>query len=148
MNKVLMVLVFIGLASCVPKEEVQLKGVKNILLTASGSAPVLKGDMLFYNPNPTRMKLKKLDFIILMNDKQAGTVNQTLKQEIPAQGEFTVPIEVALDLKGMGLLDTIAGILGGKKKYAVRIKGKIRGSVHGMTVSIPVDYTEEIKLKR
>jgi LEA14-like dessication related protein len=126
---------------------VQFKKVKNVLLTASGTTPVLKGDMLFFNPNPTRMKLKKLDLVILLNDKQAGTVNQTLKQEIPAEGEFVVPIQVALSLKEMGLLDAIAGILGGKK-HTVRIIGKIRGSVHGLTVSVPVDYTEEIKIKR
>lgn len=143
-----MVLLIVGLGGCLPKEEIQFKKVKNVLLTASGANPLLKGDMLFYNPNTKRMKLKKLDLVVFLNDKEAGIVNQSLKQEIPAQADFTVPIEVMLSLKDMGLLDAIAGILGGKKKYMVRIKGKIRGSVHGLTVSVPVDYTEEIKLKR
>jgi LEA14-like dessication related protein len=139
--------VFVAILGCVPKEELQFKRVKNVVLTASGSTPILKADMLLYNPNKTKMKLKKLDLVIELNGKQAGTVNQKLWQEIPAQDDFTVPIQVEVSLKEMNLLDAIAGILGGKK-HEVHITGKIRGSVNGLTVSVPVDYTEEIRMKR
>ena len=147
MNKVLLVVLFVVLVGCVPKEELQFKKVKNVMLTASGTTPILKGDLLLYNPNDKRMKLKKLDLIIDLNGKKAGIVDQRLSQVIPAKDEITVPIEVAISLKEMGLLDAISGILGGKKNI-VRIKGKIRGSVNGMTISVPVDYTEEIRMKR
>jgi LEA14-like dessication related protein len=147
MNKVLLVVLFVVLIGCVPKEELQFKKVKNVSLTASGTTPLLKGDLLLYNPNDKRMKLKKLDLIIDLNGKEAGIVDQKLSQVIPAKDEFTVPIEVAISLKEMGLLDAISGILGGKKN-TVRIKGKIRGSVNGVTISVPVDYTEEIRIKR
>lgn len=142
-----MVVLFLCLAGCLPKEELQFKKVTNISLTASGATPILKGDLLLYNPNKKRMKLKKLDLIIELNGKQAGLVDQTLNQIIPAQDEFTVPIEVTVSLKEIGLLEAISGILGGKKN-SVRIQGKIRGSVNGVTMSVPVDYTEEIRIKR
>jgi LEA14-like dessication related protein len=147
MNKVLIVVLFMALVGCVPKEELQFKKVKNVLITASGTTPILKGDLLLYNPNDKRMKLKKLDLIIDLNGKQAGIVDQRLRQVIPANDEFTVPIEVTISLKEVGLLDAISSILGGKKN-TVRIRGKIRGSVNGMTISVPVDYTEEIRIKR
>ena len=147
MNKVLLVALFLTLAGCLPKEDLQFKKVKNVMLTASGTTPLLKGDLLLFNPNDKRMKLKKLDLVIDLNGKEAGLVDQTLKQVIPANDEFTVPIEVAISLKEIGLLDAISGILGGKKN-TVRIHGKIRGSVNGMTISVPVDYTEEIRMKR
>jgi LEA14-like dessication related protein len=147
MNKVLMFGLFVVLAGCVPQEELQFKKVKNVVLTATGTTPILKGDLLLFNPNDKRMKLKKLDLIIDLNGKQAGLVDQRLRQVIPANDEFTVPIEVTVSLKEMGLLDAISGILGGKKN-TVRIRGKIRGSVNGMTISVPVDYTEEIRIKR
>lgn len=147
MNKVLIVALFLAMSSCLPKEELQFKKVRNVVLTASGATPVLRGDLVLYNPNTKRMKLKKLDLDIMLNGKKAGVVDQKLRQEIPALDEFTVPIEVAISLKEVGLLDAISSILGGKKNV-VRIKGKIRGSVNGWTVSVPVDYTEEIKLKR
>ena len=142
-----MLVLFLVLASCLPKEDLQFKKVRNIILTASGTTPLLKGDLLLYNPNDKRMKLKKLDLVILLNGKEAGIVDQKLRQEIPANDEFMVPIEVTISLKEMGLLDAISGILGGKKN-TVRIKGKVRGSVNGMTMSVPFDYTEQIKIKR
>jgi LEA14-like dessication related protein len=147
MNKVLFVVLLVVVVGCVPKEELQFKRVKNVVLTASGATPILKGDLLLYNPNDKRMNLKKLDLIIELNGKEAGIVDQRLSQVIPAKDEFTVPIEVAISLKEMGLLDAISGILGGKKN-TVRIRGKIRGSVNGVTIGVPVDYTEEIRMKR
>ena len=140
-------ILFLGLMGCLPKEDLQFKKVRNVALTVSGTTPILKGDLLLYNPNDMRMKLKKLDLVILLNDKEAGKVDQKLRQEIPAQDEFIVPIEVAVSLKEIGILDAISSILGNKKN-TVRIKGKIRGSVNGFTLSVPVDYTEEIKIKR
>lgn len=142
-----MLLVFVMLAGCMPEQDIQLRKVRNINLTVSDGKPMLKGDMVFFNPNKVRMKLKKIDLAIFVDGKQAGLVDQKMRMEIPAEGEFTVPIEVELILKELGLLDTISTILGGKKQ-TVRIQGKIRGSVHGMTLSVPVDYSEEIKLKR
>ena len=140
-------ILFLGLMGCLPKEDLQFKKVRNVALTVSGTTPILKGDLLLYNPNDMRMKLKKLDLVILLNDKEAGKVDQKLRQEIPAQDEFIVPIEVAVSLKEIGILDAISSILGNKKN-TVGIKGKIRGSVNGFTLSVPVDYTEEIKIKR
>jgi LEA14-like dessication related protein len=147
MNKVLMMALFLALTSCLPKEDLQFKKVRNIMLTASGTTPLLKGDLVLFNPNDKRMKLKGLDLVIQLNGKEAGVVDQKLKQEIPANAEFTVPIEVTVSLKEIGLLDAISSILGGKKN-TVRITGKIRGSVNGFTMSVPVDYTEEIKIKK
>lgn len=142
-----MFFLFLVLAGCLPKEELQFKKVRNVLVTASGTSPVLKGDLVLFNPNNKRMKLKGLDLIIQLNGKEAGVVDQKLKQVIPANAEFTVPIEVTISLKEIGLLDALSSILGGKKNM-VRIAGKVRGSVNGFTVSVPVDYTEEIKIKR
>jgi LEA14-like dessication related protein len=146
MNKVCCLLLVV-LFGCVPEQDIQFKKVKNISITASGSTPLLKGDLLLHNPNSKKMKLKKLDLVVQLNGKEAGLVNQKLNQIIPAQADFTVPIEVTVSLKEMGLLDAIAGILGGKKN-TVRITGKIRGSINGFALSVPVDYTEEIKIKR
>jgi LEA14-like dessication related protein len=146
MNKVLM-LFLVCLVGCVPEQDIQFKQVKNINITASGNAPLLKGDLLLHNPNKKKMKLKKLDLIVQLNGKEAGFVNQKLNQVIPAQADFTVPIELTVNLKEIGLLDALAGILGGKKN-TVRITGKIRGSINGFALSVPVDYSEDIRIKR
>jgi LEA14-like dessication related protein len=138
--------VFLSLAACAPKEQVVFRKALNIRLDAVSNNPMLKADMVFYNPNKASAKLKKIDMDILVNEKVAGTVDQALNQKIKGESEFTVPIEVKLNLKEVGLLDTIIGIFGGKK-YEVRLLGKIRVSMHGFAISVPVDQKEQIKVR-
>jgi len=139
-------LVFLILEGCVPKESVEFRKVLNVRVEMVSALPVLKGDLVFYNPNKTRSKLKKIELDILVNDKKAGSVNQTLNQQIEGNSEFTVPIEVNVALKELGLMDTLINLFGGKK-YSVRLVGKIKVSIHGFSVNVPVDHKEEIKLK-
>jgi len=146
MRPILIVLSLLTVFGCVPKEQVVFKQAKNIRLEAGNKDPMLKADMVFFNPNKTKMKLKKMSFDVLVNDKKAGYVDQTLNQMIAGDSDFTIPLEVQLDLKELGLLDTIVSLFGGKK-YEVRVVGKIRGSVHGVTMNIPVDHKEEIKIR-
>ena len=89
--------------------------VRNINLTVSDGKPMLKGDMVFFNPNKVRMKLKKkIDLAILwMAKSRAGRSKDAHGNS--AEGEFTVPIEVELILKNSVCFDTISTILGGKK---------------------------------
>lgn len=138
---------FLVLGACVPKEEIQFKGVSNIVVEASASGePMLKGDAMFFNPNSVRMKLRKANIEIMVNDKKSATVNQEYNLEIPANGDFTVPVEAQLSLKEVGVLNTIASILGGKK-YKLQFMGTIHASVRGVRVRVPVNHVEETKLK-
>jgi LEA14-like dessication related protein len=133
-------------AACVPKQEVVFKGIKNIEVESAEGDPLLKANAFFYNPNNIRMKLKEISIDVKVNGKQSAQIRQQMKLPIPAQAEFSVPLEAKLSLKELGLLDTIMNILGGKK-YEVRYEGYLRVAVHGITVKVPVDYKEELRLK-
>ena len=143
---------FIGLmilavmAGCVPKRDVEFKGVQNVQFEADGKSPLLKADVVLYNPNNTKGKLKKIELDILVNDKKVGTVDQVLDQTINGMAEFIVPVKVSVDMKELGLLDTLVSLFGGKK-YVIRIVGKVKGKVHGFGVTVNVEHKEEIKLK-
>lgn len=134
------------LGGCGSKEQVVFRKVLNIRFEAVSKTPVLKADIVFYNPNKGGSKLKKVELDIFVNDKKSGFVKQTLNQHIKGQSEFTVPIEVNLALKELGLLDTIINLFGGKK-YDLHITGKIRVSVYGFGVNVPVDQKEEIRIR-
>jgi LEA14-like dessication related protein len=146
-------LVFILAASvmlfnaCVPKETVVFKGVKNIQVSVDDNNELtLTADAFFHNPNPERMKLKEISVDVLVDEKPSAKVRQRMKLRIPAQSDFQVPLAAALSLKELGLLDTIMNLLGGKK-YRVHYKGFIRVAVHGVTIKVPVDHKEEIRVK-
>ncbi|HEX5168836.1 MAG TPA: LEA type 2 family protein [Cyclobacteriaceae bacterium] len=131
--------------SCVPKEEIVLRQIKDVVVDAS-SEPKLKADAIFYNPNKMKMKLKKIKVDIFVDGKKSGEVDQDLKTLIPAQGEFTVPLEVRLALKELGLLDTIFGMIGGKT-FEVHYKGYLKLNYNGVPVRVPVDYKDKVKIR-
>lgn len=136
---------FLVLLSCErPKEEIVLRQIKDVVADAT-SEPLLKAQAVFYNPNNISGRLKNIDIEIFVNGKKAGTVDKDYKLKIPAQGEFTVPIEVKLNMKELGLIDTLLGMFGGKK-FDVQYVGKLRLSYHGFPVKVPVNYKSQIRV--
>jgi LEA14-like dessication related protein len=141
---ILLALLFFFTACERPKEDIVLRHVKDVVADAS-SDPMLKAEAVFYNPNGIRGRLKHIDVEIFINGKKAGTVKQDFKVTIPAKGEFSVPLEVKLNMKELGLLDTILGMLGGKR-FDIRYVGNLRLSYHGFPVKVPVDHKSQIRV--
>lgn len=140
------VLFAITLAGCKrPKEDIVLRKIKDIVVDAT-SDPMLKANAIFYNPNSMRGKLKRINVDIFVNGKKAASVNQELKTVIPANAEFSVPIEVKLAIKELGFMDTLLGMIGGKK-FEVRYEGFLKLSYHGFPIHVPVRYTDEIRVR-
>lgn len=131
-------------ASCKPREDVVLRQVKDIVVDAS-TEPVLQANAIFYNPNNMRMKLRKLDLEVYVNDKLSATIDQKLDTRIPARAEFTVPLEVKLNLKEKGFLNTVFKVIGGKK-LKVHYKGTVSITYKGIPVRVPVDYEDEVRM--
>jgi LEA14-like dessication related protein len=133
------------LQACGPKEAVVFKQVRNVSLHAN-SDPVLKGDVVFFNPNDLSMKLKKIRIEVFVDGMKAAEIDQNLQMKIPAKDEFTIPIEAKLALQEQGFLNTVFGMLGGKKKE-VHYKGHLKINYHGLPIRVPVDYKSEIRIK-
>jgi LEA14-like dessication related protein len=128
-----------------PKEDIVLRNIRDVVVDAS-SEPMLKANAIFYNPNNMRGKLKKINVEIFVNGKKAATVDQDLKTSIPANNEFTVPLEVKLAIKELGFVDTLLGMVGGKK-FDVRYEGFLRLSYHGVPIRVPVHYKDEVRIR-
>ena len=137
-------LVFL-IGSCKPKEDIVLRGVRDIIVDAN-TEPTLKANAILYNPNNIKIKLRKIAIDVYVNGKKSGVVDQEPKMIIPAAAEFTVPLEVKLNMKELGLFDTIFGMIGGKK-MKVRYKGSISVTYKGLPIRIPVDYESEVRFK-
>ena len=134
------------LAGCKrPKEDIVLRQIKDIVVDAT-SDPMLKANAIFYNPNSMRGKLRRINVDIFVNGKKAASVNQDLKTIIPANNEFSVPIEVKLNIKELGFMDTLLGMIGGKK-FEVRYEGSLKLSYHGFPINVPVNYKDEVRVR-
>jgi LEA14-like dessication related protein len=146
LKSLLAIISFAVLSSCnTPKEQVVLRQIKDVVVDAS-SSPKLKAKAIFYNPNDVRMRLKKIDIEIFVDGKKVGDVDQELKLIIPAQDEFTLDLELILAMKEQSFMDTLFGMIGGKKMQ-VEYKGALKLTYHGLPIRVPVNYKDEIRLK-
>ncbi len=131
--------------ACVPNEQIVLRSV-NIKDVKNGSDgnPILQADVVFFNPNSTRMRLKRIDLDVTVDGKKAARVDQHLSALIKGNSEFTIPLEVQLNLKELGLLDTILSLFGGQK-HDVLFEGSMKVTVRGWPVKVPVKHKDLLK---
>ena len=128
-----------------PEEKIVLRQIRDVVVDAT-TEPLLKANAVFFNPNDMRGKLKSINVEIFVNGKKAAFVNQKLKTHIPANGEFIVPLEVNLNIKELGFMDTLLGVIGGKK-FEVRYEGSLKLSYRGVPINVPVKYKDEVRVK-
>jgi LEA14-like dessication related protein len=128
-----------------PDEKIVLRKIRDVVVDAS-TEPLLKANAVFYNPNDVRGKLKRINVEVYVDGKKAAYVNQKLKTRIPANGEFIVPLEVKLSIKELGFMDTLLGVIGGKK-FEVRYEGSLKLSYRGIPINVPVHYKDEVRIR-
>lgn len=144
MHRLIIILLTLGFFSgCAPKEPILFRAVHMRSVEVGTGGPMLKADVVFYNPNKGSMRLKEITLDILLDDKPAAFIDQKLTAHIKGQSEFTVPLELQFK-RNEGLVETIFNMFGGKK-HSVRFTGRLRVKVKGFPVNIPIDYKDEIK---
>lgn len=144
-TSVLLLIILLTAGCKGPEEKIVLRKIRDVVVDAS-TDPVLKANAVFFNPNDMRGKLKRINVEVFVDGKKAAFVNQKLKTQIPANGEFIVPIEVKLNIKELGFMDTLLGVIGGKK-FEVRYEGSLKLSYRGIPINVPVKYKDEVRVK-
>jgi LEA14-like dessication related protein len=139
--------VIVLVAACVPKSEIVLQDIRNIeVISGQNGAPLLKANAFFHNPNRVKMTLREIKIQVFLDGKLTANSDQKMNAAIPAKDDFMIPLQVTLNLKEVGLLDTLFGFLAGKS-HEVRYLGFAKVKVHGIVINIPVDYKSSLKLK-
>jgi LEA14-like dessication related protein len=133
--------------SCLPKQIVELKDVQNLAVgPGPNGLPVLSGDAIFFNPNKSRMKLKAIKVDVFVDDKKAAVADHEIDVLVKGKSEFTVPLKVELQMKDFALTDALKSLLGGKT-YKIHYVGSLRVNVNGFPARVPIDHTEDFKLR-
>lgn len=142
---IIMLIAAVLIQSCkMPDQDIILRQVKDVMADAS-SDPVLRAEAIFFNPNSVSGKLKNIRVDIFVNGKKAGEVDKDYSVRIPANSEFSVPIEVKLNMKELGTLNTLLGALGGKK-FDIKYVGDLKLSYHGLPVKVPIDHSSKLRV--
>lgn len=138
-------LFLVSLFSCRPDETLQLRQIKNVKVELA-QEPIIRADAIIHNPNRMGGKLRKADIVVKVDGKPAATLQQNFNQRIPAQSDFTLPLEVRISLQDIGLLNTVLSVLGGKK-IDIEYTGNIWITYNGVRIKLPVQHREEVRVR-
>lgn len=142
-SKLSIVCLIFVLTACLPKNDIQLRDVKNFSL-AMGASQAISGEAVFFNPNSSRMKLRQVKIDVFLDGEKSAFVDQDTKVVAKPKSDFTIPVTLQLK-EGIRIQDLLLSALRGKK-YQVRYLGHLKVSVNGVPMRIPIDHTEELKL--
>jgi hypothetical protein len=129
------------LTSCNAIKPLEFRACKSWKLNTGFSASTLQADLIFFNPNRAGVMLDQVELEIMLDGRNLGKVSQNVQMRIPGKQEFTLPINVQLDMKNL-LGNALSGLL--KQKINLRSIGKVRVVKAGIHVWIPVDITSEV----
>jgi len=144
----LFLVALIILNGCVQPESPELRSIDEVKVEMISLKIVrLKSEAILYNPNKSSMVLKESVIDIELDGEKIASVNKRYDLKINRESEFTVPLEVDIQLSDLNLdaLGAALGILSNKGKE-IHFVGKIKVRTYGVPFTIPVDYTERLKI--
>lgn len=113
----------------------------------SGTILELTAEVVFYNPNKVKAKLRDLDLDIFLNEKFLGKVIQDNMVKIPGKSSFDIPIRFKFDLSKSELgLSSLLGLLS-NNKFIVDMKGFLKANVFALPFKIKLDERQEFSAK-
>ncbi|MGB4846129.1 MAG: LEA type 2 family protein [Ferruginibacter sp.] len=131
-------IVFIA-SSCQAPKELVYRDFKNISVDKIGfSSTILKIDLIYYNPNNFGLQLKYTDLDIFVDNNYLGHSAQDYQITIPRLEEFTLPLQIQLDMKNL-MKNAIPTLLLGKE-VTVKITGTVKLGKANVYKTFPVNY--------
>jgi len=150
MNKyiILTVLPLLGLAGCNKSYEPPIfKNIENVQLSKVKDGIVnMKADAILYNPNDIKVKLREVDIEVFIKGKKVAIMKENYSLKVLPLANFSLPMNIGLDISELGLLNSILGFIQGKE-FKAHYVGKAKVIMHGVPVSIPIDHHDVLKLR-
>ncbi len=96
----LLLILFFVTISCGKPKSLQYLNVQNFNVLSLGlGSSVISADVKFYNPNNFRMKLKRAEMDISVNNKYIGRSTLDTLMSIPKNDSFYIPVRLNVDMK-------------------------------------------------
>ncbi len=114
------------------------RGVENIHLTSLGlKESALTLDLHYYNPNNSRLRLKKAEGEAWLEGNFLGHFTVDTLVLIPANGDFELPVKLQVDMSKA--IQNSAAVLF-NQEVMVKIEGKARVGKAGFFINYPIHY--------
>lgn len=142
MRFVYFILVVFLLASC-EFEQIQFKGIEDFKMPKMDDKEILL-DLAFKvnNPNKFKIKVKPCNVDLFVSESKLGTVFLDEKVVFKKKAEGVYKTSLRLKLAD-GVFFELMKLMG-KKEIPLRIKGKVKGSVYGISKKMDIDRIQMI----
>lgn len=135
----LLILVYaFSLPSCSAPKAIEYRDFRNFKVEKIGvSSSTVRMDLIYFNPNPFGLQLKRTDLDIYIENNYLGHTSQEYQVSIPRSGEFSIPVSLSVDMKNL-LKNSLKTLLNNKVK--VKVTGTVKIGKANIYKSFPVNY--------
>ena len=133
------------LLSCRAMKEPEYRSIENFRLNKIGlSQATLSLDMRYMNPNNKKIKLKKANGDVFVNDNYLGQFSMDSLIRLPRLSDFTIPVIVELDMNNF--LKTSITILS-NPIVTLKLNGTVRAGRGMFYMNYPFNYEGQHSVK-
>lgn len=134
------------LNSCFEFEEIQFKGIESVKMPKMDNKEILVDLTLkIENPNNYKIKVKPSSLNVLVADKMIGTIFLDEKVVLKKKSEHAYSTQLRLKLEDGAFFSLVKYVM--MEEVKVQFKGKVKGSVYGITKKIDVDQVKMVNGK-
>jgi LEA14-like dessication related protein len=132
------------LSSCKSVKDLELKEIWNVRIQHVGiKESGLSFELLYFNPNKYRLKLKKATGTVWLDGNPLGNFTVDTLVHIPAVGDFQLPVHMKMDMDHF--VENISAALMGKE-VILKMDGMARAGKGLFFVNYPIQYEGKQKL--
>lgn len=138
-------LVVLGfLLSCKSVKEPELKGIEKVKVKRFGlTESNLDFEILFFNPNNYRLKLKRASGEAWLDGNPLGNFTIDSLIHIPAKGDFRLPVQMKMDMRHF-VSNMAAAFM--DKQVTLKVDGMAKAGKGLVYVHYPLRFDKKIKL--
>lgn len=149
--------VLVSISACnLNNRKPTFKRVENVeVVKATLMNTVITADAVVYNPNGVSVYLNKTEIDVFANEVLVTHISQTEHTEISKKSEFNIPLKANFALNklledGNMISNLLNGGLKALKNETIDLqyKGTATFEVAGVEFDVPIDYTDEVVLKK
>lgn len=142
-KQLIFILSFFLISSCTLFQDLEINGMDGIKLgKIEGKKLTINFGVEVDNPNAYAIKIKPSTVDLFLDDEFLGKLVLTQTIKIIKKKEATYMVPLQIELVDGYLLKFFKYTL--KEKVSIRIKGKVKGSIFGISKKIAIDEVKEI----
>ena len=124
--------------SCKSFKQPDFKGIENLKLSKLGlSQSTLKLDLVYYNPNNSKLQLKSAEGDAWLEGNLLGHFSMDTLIKIPALADFILPLKLEMNMKK---LVQNSAVLLLKNEILLKVEGKAKVGKGSIFVNYPIHY--------